>query len=381
MRIAVITFFQSKDNYGQVLQCYALQKLLRELGHKPYLIRYGFHHQYFHWLRKSNYITRQGLKRTYHRIKEFFSRVRGLSDRGFDSFKRRNLTLSFHRYNTLAELQRKPPRADCYITGSDQVWAQLLSRDDNRSFFLDFGPNHVKRIAYAPSFAVEDYPIELKTVLSEQLKKFDAISVRESSGVRICNSIGYRAKLVLDPTLLHEASFYERIAIKPRLSHYCFVYHVNVKTQEEIYWDVFSEYNLRKGIRPIACFANPVNGIQMEFLNGSMYVYPSIEKWLGFILYSEYVLTSSFHGIVFSILFHKPFVVCLRQESLFAGNDRVMTLLNMLHLEDRIMNDSMSADYILSKDIDWGAVDCILARERTESISFLKMNLSDESTL
>ena len=380
MRIAVITFFQSKDNYGQVLQCYALQKVLRGMGHSPYLIRYGFHQKYFHWLKKANYTTKQGRKRTYNRIKEIVSPPRVL-DRGFVLFKRKNLVQSLRCYNTLAELQRKPPRADCYIAGSDQVWAQLLSKNDNRSFFLDFGPDNVKRIAYAASFAVDDYPNELKAALFEQLKKFDAISVRESSGVRICNSIGYSAKLVLDPTLLHSASFYERIAKKPQLSHYCFVYHVNVNTQEELYWDVFSEFNFRKGIQSIACFANPVRGKQMEFISGSKYVYPSIEEWLGFILCSEYVLTSSFHGIVFSVLFHKPFVICLRQAGLFAGNDRVMTLLSTLHLEARVMRDSMSADSILSETIDWDAVDSILARERVESIGFLEMNLSDEGTL
>jgi hypothetical protein len=138
---------------------------------------------------------------------------------------------------------------------------------------------------------------------------------------------------------------------------------------------------MRKGLRSIACFANPVNGLQMEFMEGCKYVYPCIEKWLGFILCSDYVLTSSFHGIVFSILFHKPFVVCLRQDNLFAGNDRVMTLLSMLHLENRIMHDSMSADDVLSKSIDWDAVDSILARERNESISFLIMSLSNEGTL
>ncbi len=376
MRIAVITFFQSQDNYGQLLQCFALQKVLREMGHRPFVIRYGFHQEFFHWFKRKNFLTKKGLKVTYHRIKELIWPSMAFCERGFDSFRNKHLIQSVRCYNSLAELQRNPPNADCYISGSDQVWAQLLSNDNNRSFFLDFGADNVRRISYAPSFAMNDYPQELKGRLSDQLKKFDAISVREQSGVRICESLGFDAKLVLDPTLLLEVSNYEQVMDKPAIFNYCFIYHVNVTSKEELYWDVFFEFNKNVGYQSIASFANPQDEVNMEFLDGAEYVYPSIEKWLGYISQSKYVLTSSFHGLVFSVLFHKPFVVCLRKESMFAGNDRVMTLLRMLQLEDRIMNDSVNPADILSKSIDWDAIDVTLNRNREESLRFLKTNLS-----
>jgi len=340
MRIAVITFFQSQDNYGQLLQCFALQNTLRKLGHKPYLIRYGFHQEFFHWFKKKNLLTKRGRNNTWCQIMRLIYPKKNTLDRKFDAFRKNYLVKSWRCYNSLVELQRHPPKARCYITGSDQVWAQLLSSDNNRSFFLDFGSAEVKRISYAPSFAMDNYPQELKGKLSEQLKRFDAISVREQSGVRICEDVGYEAELVLDPTLLLTVPDYERVMDMPCESRFCFIYHVNVTSKEELHWDAFCEYNKASGYRSIASFANPSEKVDMEILDGAEYVYPTIGEWLGYVKQSEYVLTSSFHGLAFSVLFHKPFVVCLRKESMFAGNDRVMTLLRTLHLENRVVNEA-----------------------------------------
>lgn len=375
MRIAVITFFQSQNNYGQLLQCYALQKVLRQLGHKPYLIRYGFHQKFFHWLKAENFFTNGGLHVSYHQFKKWLRSRKDTSERSFDTFREEHLIKSLRCYNSLAELQQHPPKARCYITGSDQVWAQLLSIGDNKSFFLDFGPQNVKRIAYAPSFALNDYPAELKGELAGQLKRFDAISVREQSGVRICKDLGYEASLVLDPTLLLTSEQYKKLMKESRESNYCFVYQVNVSSKEELYWDEFSDFNRKRGISSIATFANPMYDVDMEFLEGAQYIYPSIERWLGYIYGADYVLTSSFHGVVFSILFHKPFVVCLRKESMFAGNDRVITLLEMLNLSDRIICEGSAVEEIVMRPIDWENVDAVLWQKREESLNFLRKNL------
>lgn len=373
MRVAIITFFQSQDNYGQLLQCYALQKALRQMGHKPYLIRYGFHEQYFHWLKKKNILTKKGRHATFRQFKKAILHINDSSVRGFDLFRKRHLTKSLRCYNSLAELRRYPPKADCYITGSDQVWAQLLSVDDNKSFYLDFGQPDTRRISYAPSFATEDYPLELKNRLAEQLSKFDAISVREQSGVRICKEVGYGASLVLDPSLLLTSEQYKVLAKKPTVSNYCFVYHVNITSKEELLWDTFRSYNDNHNLASMATFANPTDNLNMEFIDGANYVYPTIEEWLGFIQEADYVLTSSFHGLVFSILFHKPFAVCLRKEELFAGNDRIISFLNLFDLKGRIVSEELhDVDKLMSSPINWGKVDTILSHERENSFSFLK---------
>ena len=375
MKIAIITFFQSQDNYGQLLQCYALQRVLHQLGHKPYLIRYGFHNEYFHWLKKRNIFTKEGRKKILRQLKHVFFPRKRVLDRRFDNFRKKHLAKSWRCYNNLAELQRNPPKADCYITGSDQVWAQMLSKNDNRSFFLDFGLDHVKRIAYAPSFAVECYPEELKEKLANQLERFDAVSVREQTGVSICKSVGFNSTLVLDPTILLTAQQYNTLIKEPKVGRYCFIYQVNVTSKKELWWDEFSSYNRDQGIKSIATFANPIEGVNMEILEGAEYIYPSIEEWLGLVREAEYILTSSFHGVVFSIIFHKPFVVCLRRNSMYAGNDRVFSLLEQLNLSDRIMQPDKSASEVISKKIDWDAVENRLIEKRKESIDFLKNSI------
>lgn len=375
-RVAVITFFQSQDNYGQLLQCFALQKTLQKLGTSPCVIRYGFHRPYFLWLqwrilfsKTGFYLLRKKIKSIYHES------IRAkYPNRGFYRFKHNYIKFTRRCYNSLEDLQRNPPKADIYITGSDQVWAQLISSYNNRSFFLDFGKNSVKRIAYAPSFALEKYPIELQDELRLLLNHFDAVSVRENTGVSICQEVGIHAQLVLDPTLLLTLDDYNFVSATTN-NKYCFAYHVNITTSEELRWAFVSKYNERHDIRTYATFANPQDNIDMEILMGAEYIYPTIPQWLGWIKNADYVLTSSFHGIVFSILFHVPFVACLRKESMLAGNDRITTLLTSLYLDYRIISSDTDIEYILSREIDWYEVEKKLSELRRDSLAFLIRNI------
>ena len=285
------------------------------------------------------------------------------------------MNLSQYVYNTIYDLRKYPPVADCYLTGSDQVWAQLLSKENNKTFFLDFGPKEIKRIAYAPSFAIKEYPSELCDALAHELAKFNALSVREQSGVEICRKLGYKAKLVLDPTLLLTTQAYIKLSREsaPIYSKgYCFVYHVNVSSPEELHWEKFHQYNKTKKIKAYAVHANQSPNEDLEFLNDVEYIYPNIQEWIAWIRKAEYVLTSSFHGMVFSILLHKPFAICLRTESMFAGNDRITTLLTSLGLENRIVTENSSVNDILLQKTNWKAVDKKLQALRLESIGFLK---------
>lgn len=379
-KVAVITFFQSKDNYGQLLQCYALQQALRELGGLPYVIRYGFHYYYIHWFRWQSFFTYSGLSNVLKELKrccqeqwkpEYYKRRFGL-------FRREHISFSWRCYNSLEELQSHPPRADIYITGSDQVWAQLINHRDNRSFFLDFGAQKVKRIAYAPSFAMNSYPVNLCKDLKSLLANIDAISVRERTGIKICKKVGVDAKLVSDPTLLLTPINYERITENNTMKRkYCFAYHVNITTPKELYWDVFNKFNKERHLETYATYANPQKGINMKFLYGANYVYPTIQQWLGWVRNAEYVLTSSFHGVVFSILFHVPFIACLLKDSMFAGNDRIITLLEALGLERYIVyqREDIKMDILLSDIPDWNDIDAKIELLRKDSLSFLKQNI------
>ncbi len=376
-KIAVITFYQTQDNYGQLLQCYALQMVLRKMGASPVVIQYGFHDKFFQWGQWQSYFTKLGLyslkAKLKSTIRKMFETSKGY--RHFDSFRKKHLKFSSRRYNSLFELQCHPPTADVYITGSDQVWAQLIDVTDNRSFFLDFGNEKVKRIAYAPSFAMDTYPDRLLPDLGKLLKRLNAISVREATGIDICKKIGVDASLVLDPTLLLTASDYDSILKAPAHDGYCFAYHVNIATPEELYWEDFKKRNKQNHLAVYATYANIHYSSSAEFLDEATYVYPTVEQWLGWIKHAKYVVTSSFHGIVFSILFHVPFIACLLNDSPMSGNNRVTTLLTALGLEGRIIRQEKDIDAMLSAMINWDEVEMKLNSLRSLSLSFLYNNI------
>lgn len=381
MIVATTTFFQSQTNYGQLLQAYALQQVLMKMGHYPYIIRYGFHEKLrpVHGIEFPQ-INKEKLQSNLH-IKSIAGNK---DDRHFDDFRRQHINMSENAYNTLEELQCHPPIADCYLSGSDQVWAQLLDKQDNGTFFLDFGYSDTERIAYAPSFSLDAYPEHLHSLLKSNLERFDAISVREKSGVDICKKVGIEAKWVLDPTMLLNGDYYKQLAQEsesPLPSNYMFVYHVNIKREDLPCWKSAIAYNNEHELKAIAVHANGEGQSDIEFLNEAEYYYPSIQDWIRLINNSQYVLTSSFHGMVFAILLHKPFIICLRPESMFAGNDRIFTILSTLGLEKQLATNDTDLSSLLAQPINWDDVDARIDQLREESLAFLETSLSQDERL
>jgi hypothetical protein len=381
MRIGIITFFQSQTNYGQLLQAFALQQALMRMGHFPYIIRYGFHERLP--LSLGTELPECDLGKLLDSAPWEEAKAGSADDRHFDDFRRVHLNLSLNAYNHLDELQLFPPVADCYITGSDQVWAQLLSRADNQAFFLDFGPEEVLRLAYAPSFALKSYPRELNGILERNLKRLDAVSVREKTGVRICQEAGSDARWVVDPTMLLTGDYYRMLAKESRTAlpdHYMFVYHVNVNKRHIPCWKAFNRYNTEHGIRAVAVHANGERKPDAEFLENAEYRYPSVQDWIRLIDGCEYMLTTSFHGMVFAILLHKPFFIVLRPESKFAGNDRIVSVLAALGLEDLIVTADTDVPQQIQKPVCWEDVDRRLEALRRESLQFLSEHLVPRTT-
>lgn len=381
MKISIITFWQSLDNYGQILQCYALQEVLRLQCHQPELIRYGFHKYLLPSINYSRLYQKKEIHNFINHIKlNLYDTINNTDIRKFRKFKRKYIKSSIRTYNNLTDLQNNPPIADCYLAGSDQIWAQLISNKNNRSFFLDFGLKKTKRISYAASFAMDEYPNEIKEELKDLLSNFYKISVREPNGVIICNDIGIDAKLVLDPTLLLTGDHYKRIfkRYKGIPANYCFIYHVNVYQDNSLYWNIIKNYNEAHGFSSIATYGNGKNNFDMKILQGAEYVYPQIGEWLFMINHAKYVVTSSFHGVVFCILFHTPFIFCPLEKSKFSANDRISHLLEKLGLQNRIitsLNCESLNDFIYSF-IDWEKVDTVIKTMRIHSLNFLIDSLS-----
>lgn len=384
MKIGVITFWQGKDNYGQLLQCWALQQYLRKQGHEPFLIRYDF----------VGNVRRPSLKRflKLFLIYPIFQKIASIvnqnrneklrhyndiknKERKFCDFLKDNITVSDIVYSDYSALRKTPPLAECYITGSDQVWAQKLDYEDNKAFFLAFGNKSIKRIAYAPSFAMKNYPRKLLPLLKRELVAFDSISVRESDGCKICAAIGIKATKVLDPTLLLGKTDYFQLLRKETSSQkYVYVYSLNIASANEIRWNELQSYIKRNKNHVIA---TPASGYipGRELFGPIEYSYATIQDWLSNIYYAELVVTTSFHGIVFCILLEKPFIYIPLKGKYSKGNNRVLDLLEDLDLNDRILNDDSTYESIAQQSIDWRLVNLKLVKKREDSFLFLKCAL------
>lgn len=382
MKIGILTLWQSSDNYGQQLQCWALQQQLLKMGHEPYLIRYDIEHRVLYktpWWKKLIKLIllypvyKRLKKRKQNKEEKKLIEYNALKNknRDFESFRKNNLLMSEKLYSSLQELRDNPPKADAYIVGSDQVWAHLLSFDENRAMFLDFGDENVKRIAYAPSFSMPKYPEHLNVRLKENLSRFDSLSVREQTGVRICKGLGYDAQVVVDPTMLLKKEDYLSIKCKEQNGQYIYLYYLNIANSKEIEWQKLKLYSQLQNIRIIA---TPATGyIQgRELFDGVDYVYATILQWIDLIDKAQLVVTTSFHGVVFCIIHHTPFVYFPLQGKYSRGNNRVLDLCNMLHLNDRIWKDDREYSFYYSNLTNWEEVDRLLDIQRELSIEYLK---------
>lgn len=380
MKIGIITYWQSNDNYGQLLQCYALQRYFVKMGHEPFLIRYDFENrklprQTWRKLAKAaliypviRYFINRRRQRALASQIAFLNAKNG--DRKFDEFRNQYIVSSKDIYKSLEELQQNTPIADAYVTGSDQVWSQLLNFKENETFYLNFGSSNVKRISYAASFALDTYPESLADKLYENLQRFDAISVREQTGVEICKRIGVNAELVVDPTLLLNSDVYRNLAEKKHQEKYVFIYSLNISSAKEMYYEAIQSYAQRENAKIIV---TPSSGCLpgLELFEDATYDYATIPNWIANIDNSILTVTTSFHGIVFCLLLHTPFVYVPLSGALAKMNNRAKDLLKQVGLQCRILEDNMSLDEICKADIDWSTTDEKLRSMKLKSISFL----------
>lgn len=383
MKIGIMTFSGSNDNYGQLLQCWALQTILKNMSHDAFVIRFESHHAadwkrrinrlllvYPIFLRAWGWIVKNVNRNKIMKLQEFNH------SREFDHFRSMMLNTTPVVYKSLKELQANPPKADCYVAGSDSIWAQLLDNPNNRAWFLDFGNSSTKRISYAASFLMNVYPSKLKPQLRELLSRFESVSVRETGGGKICKDVGINAEVTCDPSLLLTRQDYIRhFDIKENPQNYIYLYTVNVKRKDEIFWDELKGYadDARCDIK-ITVGSGIYPGFEI-YGEDCDYDYCPIEKWLFHISNAKGVVATSFHGVVFSILMETPFVYVPFKKERERLNYRIFELLASLGLSDRIYKEGNSYKDILRKPIDWNNVRQRLKEIRNHSMSYLEKAL------
>ncbi|MBR6871061.1 MAG: Coenzyme F420 hydrogenase/dehydrogenase, beta subunit C-terminal domain [Candidatus Methanomethylophilaceae archaeon] len=340
-----ITGFWRVKNYGGVLTYYALYSLMQDLGLESVFI-------------------------------EARNKIEGrtpnpaLLKSGYPAYSR-----EMWAKDRMEEEKDLNPRIRNFVVGSDQVWnRKFISQTALECYALDFVSPYRNRVSIASSFGTprfEGTPEEYES-FAKCMKKFNAISVRELSGLDICRRMKLRATVILDPVMLCDISHYLDLAAKSDAplpdGKYVFNYMIHPSTFVNAK-GVFD----RLGMKPLAvkgATAEEVPDLGYEVIDGEC-----VENWIRYISNSSFVFTDSFHGTVFSILFRKPFVTIIKSEK--DGKGRVSTLLKSVGLFDRMLpsvEEALTSD-IFEKPIDFDAAHKLLAEKREESLDWVKKSL------
>lgn len=372
MKIAILTQ-PLAHNYGGILQAYALQEYLEKMGHEAQVVCHKGN-------QRLTFRTVLSIGKRF--VKSWSGRNQGpVVPVWLDSKRNKilygNTDAFIGKYlHTTANTNRferlNSEGFDAYITGSDQVWRPCYNRYTLDAMFLTFvdNPKAVK-ISYAASFGVSDWefsPTQTR-MAREALTSFRAVSVREDSGVELCRKyLDREAVQLIDPTMLWDKEDYLSLVPDAEKNN----------SQNGIFTYIFSsspgKENLIKKTADYLkdhTFSVYTDAVYNEEYRE--YVVPPVEKWLEGFHKARFVITDSFHGVVFSILFNKPFFAVGNRQRGLARFDSVLKLFS---LEDRLIgeNEILTVEK-LNDPVDWTTVNQILDRERERSRQFLTMSL------
>ena len=320
--VAVITIHFG-TNHGSVLQAFALSNYLSSIGYNTKIIDY-VPQRYKVW---NNLVQRKSGRYSLPVILAYYpvAVCKGLRVRNiFARFVMENLNLT-KRYSSREELVSAPPKADIYITGSDQVWNDDYNGNNEFSYYLDFVEDGAKRIAYAASFGKEDIlENDRLSKIKSYLQSFDAISVRESDAQNILSKIEIGAVHVVDPVFLRTQQQWRDFGTRfAKKEPYTLVY-----VMDGIYDELLNYAQKIKEETGNRVYAVAFKKIKDKRIDKCFYL-ASPKDFVGLVDNSDIVVTNSFHGTAFSILFQKKFITVGKEKY----NSRMLSLLNKLKLD------------------------------------------------
>lgn len=354
MKISInstFSYIKFNLNYGSALQCYALQKYLKNRGHEPEHLR--------DYRANPVYIIRRLKNIRY--FQAFFRKSKAM--RQMQKFIKKNMAFSKRGYLSDYSLRKHPPAVDCHIAGSDQIW-----HNANSFRYLDYAPENTLKLSYAASFGKADISEQMKQTIAPYLSRFDGISVREKSAVDIVGSMGFKADWVLDPTLLIDSEQYPcKDAV---INDYFYCYFLNLSDKEDIHFA--SVKSIAERYERNLLVTAPLN--YMMFSNENL-MFPSVEEWLGLYKNAKCIFTNTYHGLLFCIIFKKQFVFFSQTSGQKAENERFFSLLKLLSLEERMVtaeNTSEVIDSLITKEIDYDKVYKTIYQKRQDTDAFFK---------
>lgn len=367
MKIAILTF-PITLNYGCVLQSFALQTFLNRMGHEVIILDKR------DWRTSSLFGKTLGILKSAFRIcigrDNILTLKRKIKNVGFSKngkeifgFVDKSLNLSRRIYSFKKSNRSIYSNFDAYIVGSDQVWRFAYLFKYLKNYYFDFVSEEAIRISYAASFGVDtyEYPETIRKECLNLISRFKAISVREDSGVKLCKDYyNVDAIHVIDPVfLLSVEEYYEIFGFCKGEGEVLQTYILdNSSHKESLIEYITSDKKIkRKDLMPSDIDSNLM----------------PVSKWLECIHNASYLITDSFHGTAFAILFNCDFVVMANPER---GNTRIQSLLRMFNLEDRLITSVEEYNSISQNSIDWNIVNSKIIFYRGRAISFIQQALS-----
>lgn len=335
MKIGILTH-PLGTNYGGILQAYALSSYLMSQGHEVIVLNRQSNHSIVGCYVKAIMMLLRHPRYNnpkFKHLKQFVANYINCSKPIFTDAQ----MSKFVRDNQI----------EIVIVGSDQVWRKSFAMMYGYNYFLDFVPTGIRKMSYAASFGLRnwEYDREQTSRIKQLVSEFNALSVREIEGVLLLQEqLGIKAEHVLDPTMLLQAKDYKLIT-SDRLVDEDYIF---------VYWlGCIEEKN--KALRSIDCSGKKIIDCSVRNMN----ILISIQEWLSYIQHAEYIVTDSFHGCVFSILFQKQFTIWKNESG---GNGRLDSLFSVLKIQPNV-------------SINYEKINPILDGLRIESLRYLHSSL------
>lgn len=367
MKIGILTLSISV-NYGGILQAFALQTSLKKMGYNPYLINRRRNpistFKYIYRLLK-RFILRFVFKRNNYVVltENQMRKQEAIIGLYTNQFIQKYITPKTKEFYSSRRMRKL--HFDAVIVGSDQIWRPRYT-SNIYDYFLDFvSSNGVKKISYAASFGTSEWeftPVQTRKC-ALLLRKFNAVSVREHHAIPMCEKyFGIDAVQVLDPTMLLTKEEYISLLSLDKLEQSTgnlMVYILDMDDYKKAFINKFAE---ERGLIPFDLSFKDKN---VEKAKSAC----PVEKWLRGFVDAEFIITDSFHGTVFAILFNKPFMTIGNENR---GLSRFNSLLSLFNLENRMINSVEDVSITHLDEIIWDEINYILNKERTLSYSFLR---------
>lgn len=351
------------SNFGSALQAYALQTLITRLGYNTKIINYR---------NKKFGNPRSGtnqLKKWMSLLPLFLRNIKPLRNLKLNSIRFRYDYLNETSLVTDIREMKKllPNRFDTLVFGSDQIWAPNVFNP----IYMGVGlPNNIKKVSYAASIGLNHIPENLVEMFQKQLSTFRAVSVREDEGKQLLESIGIKpVYVVLDPTLMLDISIYRKMEKSVNIPYepFLFCYFLN---KNHLYKKTVVEYAENMGLKVVGVSDNPDDNKWMHTLENI-----NANNFLWLVSHANTIFTDSYHGSIFSLLYHKNLFIFKRfsETDSISQNSRIRRLCKLFNIDERLLDEQ---SVLKNTSIDYNYFEEVLKRERELSESFLANALS-----